>query len=438
MAWDQPLTGDLLREWKHLLEMMKEAKIITIPRLLFPGSSCSIQSAKLVGFCDASSKAYAAIVYLKLETEDHLVDIKFVAAKTRVAPVGGMTIPRLELLSALVLSKLIDGVHAALKTEFHLSDSVCFTDSKVALFWIQGTNHEWKQFVENRASTIRSLVPPHHWRHCPGKQNPADIPSRGMSVSELADTPLWLCGPDWLREEEQLEEPDRSVSVPEECRGEMKCKEAVHLLSNIQSHNTPCLSALIDPRRYSSAYRLIKVTGLVLRFVRCLRARVTSSSPASVQLLNDFEQAKLRWIRDCQSQLQDDGRFASWKRQLDLFEDESGVWRCGGRMAKSCLSLSAKNPILLDRSHHFAIMVVHDAHLRVLHNGVKETLTELRSQYWLLKGRQFVRKMIHSCTVCKKLEGRPCWGNPPHPLQFDHPDRSRPLMLQLTLQDPCM
>ena len=129
--------------------MLEGAKVITIPRLLYPSATSSIQLAKLVGFCDTSSKAYAAVVYLKTEMEEHLVDVRFVAAKTRVAPVLGMTIPRLELLSALVLSKLISGIHAALKTELKLGDPVCITDSMLALFWIQGTRHEWKQFVEN-------------------------------------------------------------------------------------------------------------------------------------------------------------------------------------------------------------------------------------------------------------------------------------------------
>ena len=131
----------------------------------------------------------------------------------------------------------------------------------------------------------------------------------------------------------------------------------------------------------------------------------TSTPPALVPFLDDFEQAKLCWLRDCQSHLQNDGRFTLWKCQLDLFEDKPGVWRCGGRMSKSCLSLSAKNPILLDRSHHFTRLVVIDAHLCVLHNGVKETLTELRSEYWLVKGRQFVQRLIHACTVSKR--GKP-------------------------------
>ena len=137
---DEPLTGDLLRQWKVLLAVLRDAKAVKIPRLLYPNPTCSIQSARLVGFCDASSKAYAAIVYLRLETEEHQVDVNFVAAMTRVAHIGGMTIPRLELLSALLLSKLINGVHAALEPELQLSDPLCISDSKVALFWIQGTS----------------------------------------------------------------------------------------------------------------------------------------------------------------------------------------------------------------------------------------------------------------------------------------------------------
>ena len=36
---------------------------------------------------------------------------------------------------------------------------------------------------------------------------------------------------------------------------------------------------------------------------------------------------------------------------------------------------------------------------------MKETLTELRSRYWIIRGRQFVRKLIHDCRVCRRHEG---------------------------------
>ncbi|KAL5518068.1 hypothetical protein EMCRGX_G003741 [Ephydatia muelleri] len=107
----------------------------------------------LQGFSDASQEAYAAVIYLKVATS-YGVQVRFVASKIRVAPAKGMTIPRLELLAALLLSKLMVSVSCALEPELTLDDPSCFTDSKVTLYWIQGQTKEWKQFVQNRKSQV--------------------------------------------------------------------------------------------------------------------------------------------------------------------------------------------------------------------------------------------------------------------------------------------
>jgi hypothetical protein len=111
---------------------------------------------------------------------------------------GFATLRSRHMLLSSTLSKLITSIAAVLERETSLNDPVCFSDSKVSLFWIKGTNHEWKQFVESRVSNIQSLVQPQHWKHCPGAEKPANIPSRGMAASTLAETPLWLRGPHWL------------------------------------------------------------------------------------------------------------------------------------------------------------------------------------------------------------------------------------------------
>ena len=333
--------------------MLRGARAIVIPWCVYHVTQ-SIKSAKVVGFCDASSKVYAAVVYVRLEGET-CVDVKFlhVAAKARVALLGGTTIPRLELLSALLLSKLMDSVHVALKPELSISEPVCFTDSKAALFWIQGVSHEWKQFVENRVTTIRCIIRPQNWRHCPGKENPADIPSRGMSPSTLVETPTWLNGPDWLYSESGLPEERevrlKEIQVPDDCRTEMRCKEAVHSLINVEGSmpGVSGLSELIDLERYSSSHRLFRVTALVLKFVHCLRSQARDTAPLAppktLLTTGDIDQARLHWIKDSQSHLQRNGRFPSWRCQLDLFKDESGVWRCGRRMSRSSLSPAAKH-----------------------------------------------------------------------------------------------
>ena len=84
-----------------------------------------------------------------------VINLKFIAAKTRVSPTTCQSIPRLELLSSLLLARLVVSVQEALKFELQLDEPRCYTDSKVTLCWIQGTDREWKQFVENRVREIR-------------------------------------------------------------------------------------------------------------------------------------------------------------------------------------------------------------------------------------------------------------------------------------------
>ena len=57
---------------------------------------------------------------------------------------------------------------------------------------------------------------PEHWKHCSGISNPADIPSRGASMTELSSSSLWLDGPQWLTSGDADHEC-REVPIPEDC-----------------------------------------------------------------------------------------------------------------------------------------------------------------------------------------------------------------------------
>ena len=88
--------------------------------------------------------------------------------------------------------------------------------------------------------------------------------------------------------------------------------------------------------------------------------------------------------------------FDSWKKQLGLFLDEANVWRCGGQLANADIPYSTNHPVLLSRRHYLISLIVMRAHERVQHNGVKETLTEIRAKYSIIKGRSLVIKIHHS------------------------------------------
>ncbi len=137
-------------------------------------------------------------------------------SKTRVSPLNPQTIPRLELLSALLLARLMRSVTASLEVKLNLTQPTCYSDSMVALFWIVGVSKTWKQFVQNRVAEIRNFLPNDCWRHCPGTDNPADLPSRGLTPTELALKGLWINGPKWLREK-NTNQPFEEIPMPEEC-----------------------------------------------------------------------------------------------------------------------------------------------------------------------------------------------------------------------------
>ena len=141
VGWDETPPEELLQEWRSLVNDLKEGHPVSIPRSYHTGMAENPVTYSLCGFCDASTRAYAAVVYLLLRSETNTT-VQFLAAKTRVAPLQLQTIPRLELLSALLLSRLIVSVSSSLNSMLPQLESRCYTDSRVALFWIRGTEKE--------------------------------------------------------------------------------------------------------------------------------------------------------------------------------------------------------------------------------------------------------------------------------------------------------
>ena len=107
---------------------------MTLDHCFFPDTTSVLSSCSLQGFCDASKEAYAAVIYLVMEINH----VRFVMSKTQVSPLKTQTIPRLELLAALLLARLMNSVTRCLEPELNLMEPLCYTDSAIALYWIRG------------------------------------------------------------------------------------------------------------------------------------------------------------------------------------------------------------------------------------------------------------------------------------------------------------
>ena len=271
--WDLTLREDLIIEWTALLSNLKQLKSVELPRFYLKDFSLdNINGIEMHGFSDASLKAYGCVIYLKFIFKDGNMVTTLLCSKTKIKPLEkkSLTIPRLELLACTLLSSLIQTCVNTLSPLFNGIKIFCLSDSADCLYWINNTSKIWKQFIQSRVQKSRGNLPNIKWLHCPGRINPADIFSRGLSLSNDSTLKFWLNGPQFLLCTKELWPSEdiiwyNSINL---IREEKRVTENVIKLNEII-----CFS------KFSSCDKLVRVLAYVKRFIFNLqqKARITKS-----------------------------------------------------------------------------------------------------------------------------------------------------------------
>ena len=123
--------------------------------------------------------------------------------------------------------------------------------------------------MQNRVNTIRRLIPHNQWKFCNGEDNPADLPSRGMLLSELVGSALWRYGPPWLGLVETRVEGE--LVMPEECMKEMKVGTQHVLVTSFNSHG---VGKIMNAKNFSTLGKLLRVTAYVVKFCKILKVKI--------------------------------------------------------------------------------------------------------------------------------------------------------------------
>ncbi len=137
LNWDDELDSTDTSKWMEIKEDLMKIGDVVISRCVSIPDPRSETKYEIVCFCDASAKAYATSVYLVQKT-DNSAKSDLIFSKTRIAPLKGMSIPRLELLAVLIGVRGVKFVETQIKLP--LDSIVLMSDSQCDTLWISSKN----------------------------------------------------------------------------------------------------------------------------------------------------------------------------------------------------------------------------------------------------------------------------------------------------------
>lgn len=290
LGWDEPISNDLLNEWKQILISLPDLAQIHVPRWLH-FSPKSTQHIEIHAFCDGSTQAYGSNIYLRVINNNNDIHTNIITGKTKVTPKTSLCIPRIELCAAVMGVKLVKWVLEHLRTQNIPCKVYYWTDATIVLSWIRGDINRWPVFVANRIGFIHTESNFSQWHHISTHENPADHSSRGLTPTQLVQSNLYWHGPKWLSEPES-NWPVSDWTFLEQTNAEQTVNMAIQAEQE----------AYVLFYRYSSFVKLLRVTACLIRFRNncCTSQSSRQYGPLTVDELNNALFKLIRIVqREC-------------------------------------------------------------------------------------------------------------------------------------------
>lgn len=396
--WDATLPAEIEGEWCKGRANLIHLNSLKIPRLLIGNGD--IADIQLHGFADASLAAYGACLYLRVKHYNGDVTTNLICSKSRVAPLKTISLPRLELLAAVLLVRL--AAKYASNLCIQIERKYYWSDSTVVLSWISSESARWKTFVAHRIGEIHETTSISQWHHVSTKDNPADIVSRGCCPTKIGDLHLWWKGPLWLHKDDSNWPKEKKIY----CQADEALLEA-RTVAHVVSTVTYDLSIV---ERYSSLTKLIRVIAFCRRFMHNASKKERLSGALQADEIDKAESSIIRLVQASTfageiKDLRKSGQVSPKSVLLRLrpFLDKNNLIRVGGRLGNApTLNESQQHPIILPAKNVFTKLIFIREHDRLMHGGPQAVLSAVRQKYWPLNGRNIARNVVHRCVKCFK------------------------------------
>lgn len=401
--WDETPPDSIVLLFQKFKEQLPLLSSLKLPRHVAVTMGCM---TNIVGFADASMNAYGCVIYLHVTDTNGNTHVNLVCAKSKVAPVKVVSLARLELCAAVLLSNLIKLVYDTYRSRTTINKIFAFSDSTITLSWIHSSPHKWNIFVSNRVAKCQENLDPKHFYHIIGKENPSDCLSRGLLPEQLLNHDLWWHGPEWLRRPTAEWPITPFVSSCSEQLPEFNNKS----LTLVSTVSEPNLIYSLS-QKITSLNKFLRIIVYILRFLHIIPydkshqiITVRELATAEIYLIRCIQQFH---FLDIYNEIKGK-KLRSQFKKLDLFIDEHNIIRIGGRLSNANLPYEAQHPALLPKHDNFTHVLIDYYHRIYCHAGVGLLSSLLRQKYWILSSRGVIRQRVHACNFCFKV-------SPSHP-----------------------
>lgn len=436
IEWDDELPSDLGDEWRNWLKQLSLLPRISIPRC-YSDVRFRTASVELHVFADASSEAFASVAYLRF-VKNGDIHVSFVMARTRVAPIKGLTIPKLELQAALMASRLSKTIEQYIDITVHRK--IFWSDSMAVLGQIRGDPLRRNAFVANRVGEINELTNPESWRYVPSQLNVADQATRGNGMVEFSATSTWYQGPIFLWKDENLwpAAPGTKDTKMDENEDELDFEtiNVATLDQSTTSDDDRLHESVLDPENYMRWDHMLKIASYVYKFIDACRQRrrtnnLTEPNGKIFLTVSDYNGGERCIIRQTQRECfhaefeclaqsrtlenHENNRHVSAKLpkksiiyKLNPGLDENGIIRAYGRIQMMPrASEDFKNPILLHAGNRAVQLMLTHYHQELGHWGTPLVMAELRQRFEIITGRKALKQIQMDCITCQKARSQP-------------------------------
>ena len=407
LGWDEEVDQDFRRRVEEVLKGFSGRNRLRVSRWLGVTPRQADMRVSLHVFTDASSRAYAAAAYLRVADAEGRVTVNLVASRCRLAPPNGDTIPRLEFLGALLGARLLN----SLRQEYHsilvIDDEFLWTDSSVALAWINQGPRVGGMFVANRVEEIIAVGGV--WSWVPTDENPADLPTRGTTVAQLSASKIWWNGPHWLKgpETEWQKHPKNDTGV------------ILAMMAVADSQQPEYLEDIVTPPRTRKYLRTLRSVAWILRWRKSIENTQSLLSMAELQTAKTIilNQVQRKFFWEELKALESDQPLHRQSSLMSLHPFlKDGLIRMGGRLQQVEATFEELHPVLVRKCGVIDQLVLH-VHEEMQHAGTATVISELRRQgIWILRSKKSVSSIVRKCRKCSRfLAGPASEQTPPFP-----------------------